>query len=162
LEKLAWYDVPTPHTILFGLSALVFALAFLLLPITASVRLLRRRSRAGASPQPSGARAARLLAWITAALVTAFVAGFAMIMSDPNVAAELTALNVLPLAALPVLATVGLLCAVLVVVTTVLAWVKRWWGRPGRLCHTTLALAGVVFFKIAMTYNLLALPFPTN
>ncbi|WP_346151822.1 serine hydrolase domain-containing protein [Nonomuraea recticatena] len=161
LEKLAWYDAPTPHTILFGLSALVFALAFLLLPITASVRLLRR-SRAGAPRQPAGARAARLLAWITAALVTTFAAGFAMIMSDPNVAAELTALNALPLAALPVIATVGLLCAVLVTVAAVPAWAKGWWGLPGRLCHTTLALAGVVFFKIAMTYNLLALPFPTN
>ncbi|MEU4546982.1 serine hydrolase domain-containing protein [Nonomuraea dietziae] len=162
LEKLAWYDAPAPHTILFGLGALVFALAFLILPITASVRLLRRRSRAGASRQPTGARAALLLAWITAALVTAFVTGFAMIMSDPNVAAELTALNAPPLAALPVLATVGLLCAVLVTAATVPAWVKGWWGLPGRLCYTALALAGVVFFKIAMTYNLLVLPFPTT
>ncbi|MGV9776890.1 serine hydrolase domain-containing protein [Streptosporangium sp. NPDC003464] len=162
LEKLAWYDAPMPHMILLGLSTLVFVSAFLLLPISASVRLLRRRSRAGAPRQPTGARVARLLAWITAALVTVFVTGIATTMSDPNVVMELTALNAPRLAALPVLATAGFLSAVLVTAATVPAWVKGWWGRPGRLCYTALALAGVAFFKIAMTYNLLALPFPTN
>ncbi|TDC05669.1 class A beta-lactamase-related serine hydrolase [Nonomuraea longispora] len=162
LEKLAWADEPMPHTILLGLSALVFVLAFLALPVSTLVRVLRRRSRAGARSQPAGARAARLLAWITAALVTVFVGGIAMTMSDPNVVTELTVLYAPRLAALPIVATAGLVLSVLVAGYAVAAWVKGWWGRPGRLGYTALALAGVVFFKIAMTYNLLALPFPTN
>ncbi|WP_246090212.1 serine hydrolase domain-containing protein [Nonomuraea deserti] len=162
LEKLAWSDEPMPHMVLSGLSALVFVLAFLALPITALVRALRGRSRAGARPHPAGARAARLLAWITAALVTVFVGGIATTMSDPNVVMELTALYAPPLAVLPIVATAGLVLSVLVAGCAVAAWAKGWWGRPGRLCYTAVALAGVAFFKIAMTYNLLALPFPTN
>ncbi|MEO3891701.1 serine hydrolase domain-containing protein [Nonomuraea sp. B5E05] len=162
LEKLHWSDEPMLHTVLLGLSGLVFMLAFLALPVNALVRVLRRRSRAGARSQPAGARVARLLAWITAALVTVFVGGVAVTMSDPNVVMELTSLYAPRLAALPIVATAGLVLCVVVAGCAVAAWVKGWWGRPGRLCYTGLALAGVVFFKIAMTYNLLALPFPTN
>ncbi|MEO3789335.1 serine hydrolase [Nonomuraea sp. B10E15] len=162
LEKLAWSEEPMLHMVLLGSSALVFVLAFLTLPITALVRVLRGRSRPGARPQPAGARVARLMAWITAALVTVFVGGIAMTMSDPNVVIELTTLYAPRLAVLPIVATAGLVLSVLVACCAVAAWVKGWWGRPGRLCYTALALAGVMFFKMAMTYNLLALPFPTN
>ncbi|MER5322090.1 hypothetical protein [Streptosporangium roseum] len=44
------------------------------------MRVLGRRSR-----HTPGARAARSPAWITGALVTAFLTGFAVVMADPAV-----------------------------------------------------------------------------
>ncbi|GAA4105138.1 serine hydrolase domain-containing protein [Actinomadura miaoliensis] len=157
LEKLAWYDSPGLNVGLLGGASLVMLLAFVGFPVLALVRVLRRRSR-----HPAGARAARLLAWATTAVVTVFLTGLAVTMADPNAVMETVALNPPAFAALPIVATVGLVLAILVVGATGAAWWKAWWSWAGRLSCTLLALSGVVFFKVLMTYNLVALPFPTN
>lgn len=162
LEKLAWYDTPTPHVILLGLGALAFLVCFLLLPVKGLVGVVRRPSRAGTPPEPAGPRAAKLLAWFTAAIVTGFTAAVAVTVSDPNVLMELTALNSPRFAALPFVATTGLLFSLAVTGAAIVAWVRGWWGWKGRLSYTLLVVAAVAFYKVAMTYNLLALPFPTN
>lgn len=153
LEKLAWYDSPAPHLGLLGSGALVLVLAFLGFPLLASMRVLRRRPR-----HAPGARAARLLAWITGALVTVFLTGFAAVMSDP---AAVLLDSPWP-AALRITATVALVSAVLVSAATVAAWWKGWWGWAGRLSYTLVALGGAGFFTVAVSYNLVALPFSAS
>ncbi|GAA5766427.1 D-aminopeptidase [Streptosporangium roseum] len=150
LEKLAWYDSPAPHLGLLGAGALALVLAFLGFPLLAAVRILGRRPR-----HTPGARAARSLAWITGALVTAFLTGFAVVMADPA-----TVLLDSPWpAALQVTAAVALVSAILVSAAAVAAWWKGWWGWAGRLSYTLVALGGAGFFTVAVSYNLVALPF---
>jgi hypothetical protein len=121
-----------------------------------------------ASANPSEAferlswRDSPLLAWVTGTLVTAFLTGIALVTSDPNALMDATVLDSPRLAALPVFATVAMGCVVLVLPAVAAAWWNRWWGLAGRLSFTLIGLTGVAFFTVAMTYNLVILPFPTG
>jgi hypothetical protein len=157
LERLAWYDSPMPHVGVLGFGALIYLLALPGFPVVALIRTLRRRTR-----HPVGARAARLLAWITGTLVTVFMVGIALVTSDSDALMETAALNSPQLAIVPVIVTVAFGFAVLVLLAAVPAWWKGWWSLTGRLSYTLIALTGVAFFKITMIYNLVILPFPTN
>ncbi|GIF64285.1 hypothetical protein Ais01nite_23200 [Asanoa ishikariensis] len=148
-EKLPWYDTPNVNLPLFAAGALAFLLAALGLPIAA---VLRRRRRVRTS-RP--ARLAGCTAWLSAALTTAFLAGFALVMADPNVVMAALPLGSPSLLALPVLATLSLVFAVPMVPATVLAWRGRWWGRTARISYTLLTLAAAGFFTVAFDYRLL-------
>ncbi|MEV5704002.1 serine hydrolase domain-containing protein [Actinoallomurus sp. NPDC052274] len=153
-EKLEWADSPALYLPMFGVGALMLLLCFLGVPVAALVRRLRHRpARSRAS------RAAWLTAWITGALGTAFLAGFASLMTDSNALQEKIMLGSPSLTVLPVVLAVAFVPAAGVLVGTVAAWWKGWWGWGGRLSYTLIALAGVAFLKVALTYNLVALPF---
>ncbi|MFI0353607.1 serine hydrolase domain-containing protein [Actinomadura sp. 9N407] len=154
--QLAWYDSPGLHLGLIAAGAAAFLIAFLAFPITAGVRAARRRPA-----HPGPARAARLLGWLAAALVTAFLTGTALVMSDGNAVMEAVSLGSPKLTALPYVATAAFAVSIAVLIAAVAAWFKGWWGRPGRIAYTLLALAAVPFFKLCITYHLVALPFPT-
>ncbi|MCO5990250.1 beta-lactamase family protein [Actinoallomurus spadix] len=153
-EKLEWADSPALYLPMFGAGALVLLLCFLGIPVAALVRRLRHRpARSRAS------RAAWLAAWGTGALGTAFLAGFASLMTDSNALQEKIMLGSPSLTVLPVVLAVAFIPAAAVLAGTVAAWWKGWWGWSGRLSYTLIALAGVAFLKVALTYNLVALPF---
>ncbi|MFF3665929.1 serine hydrolase domain-containing protein [Microtetraspora malaysiensis] len=148
-EEVPWYDAPTLNLPLFVTGALALLLATLGLPLAAAVRRIRKVR------PPLPARLAALAAWISAALATVFLAGFALLMADPNVLMAALPLNSPRLAALPVLATLALAFAVPMVPATVVAWRARWWSLPSRIAYTLLALAAVAYFAVALGYHLL-------
>ncbi|MDX6738305.1 serine hydrolase domain-containing protein [Actinocorallia sp. A-T 12471] len=142
--KLPWYASPSLHLALLGLSALALALTSLLTPLTALSRALRHRT-----PEvPLLSRAASLLTWTAATLSTAFVAGIATAMADPNAVNELLTLNSPRLAVLPPLAATALLTAITATALTLLTPLRR----P---LQALPLLAFPPFFLILHTYNLL-------
>jgi hypothetical protein len=157
LEKLAWYSQPALHQGLLGVGALLLIAGFVVLSLLALVRALRRRPR-----HPSGARVARLALWLTGLLATVFLAGIAAAMADSAAVTELVTLNPPRFAVLPYVGTAALICSLVALMMIVAVWWRGWWTRTGRVTYTLVALAAIPFFKIAMVYNLLALPFPTN
>ncbi|MFF5211155.1 serine hydrolase domain-containing protein [Streptosporangium sp. NPDC000396] len=148
-ERIPWYDAPALNLPLFAIGALALLLATLGLPLAAAVRRIRKAR----SPLP--ARLATLSAWISAALATAFLVGFVLLMADPNVLMSALPLNSPHLAALPVLATFALVFAIPMAPATVIAWHARWWSLPFRVAYTLLTLAVAVYFKVALDYRLL-------
>ncbi|GAA2435058.1 serine hydrolase [Actinomadura vinacea] len=156
-QRLAWYDGPSLHLGLLLAGAAAFLVAFFAVPVVALVRGVRHRP---AHPVP--ARLTRALAWVAAALVTGFLTGMAMVMSDGNAVMELVALGSPELTALPYVATASFIAALALAAGTVAAWWKGWWGLTGRISLTVLVLLSVPFYKLCITYHLLALPFPTS
>ena len=156
-ERLAWYDAPTLHLGLLVAGAAAFLVAFVAFPVVAAVRGVRHRP---AHPLP--ARLTRALAWLAAALVTAFLTGISLVMADGNAVMEAVPLGSPKLTALPYVATASFVAAIPLVAGLAAAWWKGWWGRTGRVSLTLLVLASVPFYKLCITYHLLALPFPTS
>lgn len=142
-ERIAWYEAPGLTLPLFATGALALMLAVLVLPLLA------------ADHRPREARLAVLTTWICAVLTTVFLAGFGLLMADPNVLMADLPLNPPRLAVLPVLATLALAFAVPMVPATVLAWRARWWRLPARISYTLLTLATAAFFAVALVYRLL-------
>ncbi|GAA4619778.1 serine hydrolase [Actinoallomurus vinaceus] len=153
-EKLEWADSPALYLPMFGAGALVLVLCFLGVPVAALVRRLR-----GRPVRSRASRAAWLTAWVTGALATAFLAGFASLMTDGNALTEKIMLGSSSLTVLPVVMAVAFVPAAGVLAGTAAAWWRGWWGWSGRLAYTAIGLAGVAFLKVALTYNLVALPF---
>ena len=142
---------------LLGVGALLLIAGFVVLSLIALVRALRRRPQ-----NPAGARVARLMLWLTGLLATVFLAGIAAAMADSAAVTELVTLDPPRFAVLPFIATAALICSLVALVMLVPVWWRGWWTRSGRVAYTVVALAAIPFFKIAMVYNLVALPFPTN
>ncbi|URN03748.1 beta-lactamase family protein [Actinomadura madurae] len=156
-QRLAWYDEPSLHlTLLIG-GAFAFIIAFFAFPVLALVRGLRHRP---AHPLP--ARLTRAQAWLAAALTTVFLVAMALAMSDGNALMEAVVLGSPHLTVLPYIATASFVAALPLPVALVGAWWKNWWRLPGRIAFTLLVLLSVPFFKLCVTYHLLALPFPTT
>ncbi|GGV39165.1 hypothetical protein GCM10010182_74390 [Actinomadura cremea] len=120
--------------------------------MTALARALGRRP---AHPVP--ARLTRAAAWLAGALVTGFLTGMALVMSDGNAVMEAVALGSPELTALPWAATASLAATVAFAAGVVAAWRKGWWGLPGRISLTLLALAAVPFHGLCIAYNVLYL-----
>ncbi|TDC54457.1 class A beta-lactamase-related serine hydrolase [Actinomadura sp. KC345] len=155
-DRLAWYDEPSLHLGLLVAGAAAFLIAFFAFPVVAVVRGVRHRP-----VHPLPARLTRTAAWLAAALVTAFLTGMSLVMSDGNAIMEMVPLGSPELTALPYIATASFIAAIPLAVAVVAAWWKGWWGRTGRISLTLLVLASVPFYKLCITYHLLALPFPT-
>ncbi|MGC4750404.1 serine hydrolase domain-containing protein [Micromonospora sp. DT201] len=151
-QRLAWWQSPTLHQLLLVGALAVLLLTLFYYPIAALVRRLRRRSPS------AGTRwsiTARLAAWVTAALATAFTAGLAVLFSDSNRLLETIILGRSPLV-ITVLAmsTAAMVTAAAAIVGTVAAWRQGWWTLPGRLHHTAVSLAAIVFLGVVAIYHL--------
>lgn len=149
-ERLPWWQSPLLHKILLAASLLVLLAALLHWPVAGLVRRLRGR------PAPSRwAGAARLAAWVTAALVAGFTAGFAMLFADGNRLNESILLGGSPLMiTVLALSTTAVATTALAAAGTIAAWRRRWWTRTGRLHHTAVTLAAATFLTVAATYHL--------
>ena len=156
-DRLAWYDEPPLHLGLLVAGAAAFLIAFVAFPVVALVRGVRSRP-----VHPLPARLTRTLAWLAGALVTAFLTGMSRAMSDGNAVMEMVPLGSPELTTLPYIATASFAAAIPLAVAVVAAWWKGWWGRTGRISLTLLVVASVPFYKLCITYHLLALPFPTS
>ncbi|GGO18924.1 serine hydrolase domain-containing protein [Micromonospora parathelypteridis] len=151
-QRLAWWQSPTLHQVLLVGALTVLLVTLLYYPIAVLVRLLRRRSPAAGTRWST---TARLAAWITAALATAFTAGLAVLFSDGNRLQESILLGKSPVV-ITVLAmsTTAVVTAAATITGTVAAWRRGWWTLPGRLHHTAVSLAAVVFLGVVSIYHL--------
>ncbi|MGW0484164.1 serine hydrolase domain-containing protein [Nonomuraea sp. NPDC003214] len=150
LERLAWYQSPSLHLGLLGVSLTVLVLSAVGWPVAFAVRRARRRSPAPA-PRPAG-----LPGWLTAALVTASAGSLAAMVADFDANQADFFLGGSPLftaiTTLPVLAAVATAAQV---VTVALAWRKGWWTLAGRAHHSVVALAALAYLSVAAAYNLI-------
>ncbi|MET8629303.1 hypothetical protein ABZW30_37160 [Kitasatospora sp. NPDC004669] len=147
-QPLAWYQAPGLHRITALAGLAVLALTLLGWTVGALVRLVRRRGRAG---QP----AVRLLGAAVSTLLLAATACFALLTADPNELNQTLFLADSPLlTVVPVLVLAALALTAPMLVCTVLAWRRRWWGVPGRLHYTALTLASLLLLLLAGAYDL--------
>ncbi len=149
-ERLNWNESGTNHQMVLIAAVTVIIVSMLGWAVNGVVR--RARSH---GPASRGARSARLVAGITALLVTAMVGCFAVLVSDPNAMNEAILLGDSPLLWLvPVLGALAAVGAVGTVVGSVLAWTRGWWHPLARLHFTGAAVALVLFVSVAAEYNL--------
>ncbi|GGK86228.1 FmtA-like protein [Planomonospora parontospora subsp. parontospora] len=152
-DRIGPLDHPSLHLALLAAALLASLAALLGFPVAAAVRAVRRRS----SPPPAGPRVPRLLAWLAAASVVAFTAGFGSLLADQGRALPLVLEGAPVLVALLVLASLTVPLAAALLVCTALAWWRRWWRAPGRIAYTLVSLGVTAFAVVAVAYNLAGL-----
>ncbi|MET7668253.1 hypothetical protein [Micromonospora luteifusca] len=92
---------------------------------------------------------------ISAALATAFTTGLAVLFSDGNRLQESILLGRSPLViTVLALSTAAMVTAAATATGTVAAWRRGWWTLTGRLHHTAVSLAAVVFLGVVSVYHL--------
>ncbi len=175
-NKVAWYDAPTVHILLVVACVLLFLSALLLWPLGFVRRVMRQGALRkkfgqnvdpeGLQTQPSNEQGKRpgkrragpflisRLAGVLCALNLLFLIGLVLITSNPL---DL-AFGVSPI--LTTLFALALVSAVLsagVVVSTILAWWRRFWSAKRRVHYTLVALAGLAFAWELLYWNLLGI-----
>lgn len=151
-QRLAWWQSPVLHQVLLAGSLLILVATALCWPLVALIR--RLRGRAVTQGGGAWARAARIAAWVTAALATAFTVVLAILFSDGNQLQERVVLGSPLFITALALSTVALVGTVATIAGTVAAWRGRWWGPAGRLHHTAVSIAAVTFVGVAAVYHL--------
>lgn len=147
LERLAWYESPTLHQILLGVSVLLF-LSALVFPL---IRYLLERRFVELPPLYGRERGARWLAILVALLHLGGLVALGTVFGEEDLfSGELGGLGLV--LALPVLGsalTLGL------VWLTITAWRTRMWGRWARVHYTVFTLGALVFTWVLNHWNLL-------
>lgn len=153
-EPLGGANSPMLHLVTLGLTVLILLAGLLWFPILALVRRLRGRER-----HPVGAYIARIVAWTISLGLTMFAAGFAIVSSDPNRLMQLPLTGDLVLSiALNSVTVIGVLGIAAIIATTA-AWARGWWTLKGRVSYTVMTVATLGFLWVAITYNLIGLPY---
>ncbi|MEU4581429.1 serine hydrolase domain-containing protein [Kitasatospora aureofaciens] len=148
-EPLAWYQAPELHQRIALGSLVVLVLTVLGWGLAAVVRAARGKGRAG---QP----AARLLGWLTGAVLVVATAGFALLTSDSNALNQTLFLGDSPLLkVVPAMYLGAAVLTLLMVICAVVAWRRGWWGVFGRLHYTGVTVAALVFLVLAGGYDLI-------
>lgn len=154
--KTPWYGTSSLHRLLFLSGSLLFLGALMAWPIGYVSR--RRKQPVGSNPTPLPARLARWAAALFGLLWLVFLLGLASIFADilpgfgyPRIFFEnppqldiLTPLSIL-------LGGLGLA----MLVFSVLAWARRWWGLGGRIFYSLLALAGLLLTWALVYWNVI-------
>lgn len=148
-EKVRLYETPRAQNALFVAAMFLFVTTLVIVPLGAR---LRKRYNVTAEMIPRVPFATRLLAWLMSLSFVIFVGGIAVLYQDPfeiafGMPAGTKELLVVPL--------VGALFGALLLLATVVAWV-RGHGRPlGRLYYTLLVLVTAGFLWQLDYWNLL-------
>jgi CubicO group peptidase (beta-lactamase class C family) len=150
--KSPWYATTGFQMMLLGFSAVMFIGMLVGWPVTAIKNRKRRE------PQSGQARAARWIGFLAALTALVFLVWFISIFTSIHPAYGVPSLlfqeppgfNILMI--LPVILTV---LAVGMLVFAVLAWIKNWWSRGGRIFYTLLTLAVLVFVWQLIYWNFL-------
>lgn len=154
-SPLPWYQSPSLHLAAVGLATAALLVGVVAFP----VRAVLGRFQAERETDSGGARSARAIAWLAGVSVAIFAAAFAIVSADSNRLAEI------PLTGDPVLSfalntmTVTAALTIAMVIFSVWAWVRGWWGPVGRISYTLLTLAAVFLVAISVHYRLIGLPF---
>jgi CubicO group peptidase (beta-lactamase class C family) len=174
-NKVAWYDAPNVHILLFVACVLLFLSALLLWPLGFVRRAMGRGARSkqsgrnadlegsltyppaeqGKSPLKHRGILPLLTSWLVGVLCVLnvlFLIGLGLTVSNPlnlafGVPPTLTALFALALISAAL--TVG------VVISTILAWWGRFWSAGRRIHYTLVALAALALAWELVYWNLL-------
>lgn len=150
-QKVAWYDTRTFQYALLLVCALLFLSALLLWPL--QLRSARRQRRT--HPPQTGSRLARWLAGIVC-LVNLIILGTLLVLILTEQVTDIQ-YGVPPwLVAIFILALVSALLTIGVLLCTLLAWGKHWWGTTSRIHYTLVALAALAFVIELAYWNLLS------
>ncbi|MFH9349461.1 serine hydrolase domain-containing protein [Kitasatospora sp. NPDC017646] len=148
-EPLAWYQAPELHQRIALGSLAVLVLTVIGWGVAAVVRAARGRGRAG---QP----VARLLGWLTGAVLVVATGCFALLTSDSNALNQTLFLGDSPLLkVVPAMYLGAAVLTLLMVICAVVAWRQGWWGVFGRLHYTGVTVAALVFLVLAGGYDLI-------
>jgi CubicO group peptidase (beta-lactamase class C family) len=140
-----WYESSLFQFAIAGSALLILGSALAFWPVLAWY--MKNRPIIGSPP-----RAARLCAWLMSFLLAVFLLGFAAVLLDPRQLLLGLPNFVQHLLWLPLLAG---LFALISVFFALLAWVKGYWGFPGRLHYSLVALAGSSLLWWSWHWNLL-------
>jgi len=155
-ERVWWYQTPSFHMGLLGVTALLFLSAFL----AGLVRSLRHRPPSEGAVSRMG-RGAWALAGLVGALNLLFVAAlFITAGGTPEGGIGESTYGVPPVQV--ALLTIPVLTAALAAVMLVLtasAWRRRWWSVFGRIHYSLVTLAALAFVWFADYWNLLGFRF---
>lgn len=153
LIKNRWFETTGFN---LGLLALYMVL-FLSFPIIQAITFLIQRRRIDMTPAGLPARGAQLVAVLVSLLSLAVAAGaFASVILDPyNL--FIGHLNAWPFVSAASIVVVLLTLAM--VIFTALAWKRRFWGLPGRIHYTLVALGACGFVWFMTFWNILGKSF---
>jgi CubicO group peptidase (beta-lactamase class C family) len=151
--KVAWYQNPALHLgmALAGFGGLTGGL--LAIPLLAGIRRLRGQKA------PAGPRPVRLFAWFAAVVASVGLISLALLMSSPAALPEKLFLGAPELLLAMAALTLVVPCAAVLCFCAVMAWVRGWWGVPGRMGYSLLAFCATSLSIVAVTYNFLGPPF---
>ncbi|MBD0689034.1 serine hydrolase domain-containing protein [Streptomyces sp. CBMA123] len=148
-QPLAWYQAPELHQRIAIGSLAVLGLTVIGWLVAAVVRSARGKGRAG---QP----VARLLGWVTGAVLVAATVCFALLTSDSNALNQTLFLgDSALLTVVPAMYAGAAVLTLLMVVCAVIAWRRGWWGVFGRLHYTGVTVAALLFLVLAGGYDLI-------
>ncbi|WP_170210317.1 serine hydrolase domain-containing protein [Saccharopolyspora antimicrobica] len=153
-DRIGVGGLPQLHLAMFGFGTAAGLLAVAGFPLLAAIRRVRRRPA-----HPRGARIARVIGWLTGAVVVTFVAWFGSLMLDEPAATTAVMEATPTLITLLVLASATIPLAALMVLGALGAWWRRWWRLPGRIAYTALTLGALSFATAALIYNFPGPPF---
>ncbi|GAB3155016.1 serine hydrolase [Micromonospora sonneratiae] len=147
-EKLPWYATPTLHLVVAMVALLALLVGLFWWPIAAV-----RRRRAVSS---AAARLTTLTGWLTAASFLGFTVLLAVVLGDGAALNDHIFLDdSVPLTVALVLFLVAAVTTFGMLTGTIVAWVRRWWSRAGRIGYTATAAAAVSLLAVGATYNLI-------
>ncbi len=150
LEKLKWYESPEFHLPLLGGCALLFASAVIGWPF---VVLVTRGKLIAGKRRTFMSVLFTWLGWTGSVVFLAFLGGFALlVMQNPNeivfgISDELKLLLLVPQACAGI--------AGLLLICSLVSWVRSYWRFTGRVHYLLVALAGVGFVGFLYFWNLL-------
>jgi CubicO group peptidase (beta-lactamase class C family) len=152
LVKASWYQTQLFHLSILGLCMLVF-LFTLLGWLISFIRAWRKRQ-----PQPLPLRLAQISGTVFIFLLLVFLAGVVYVVSQVDLVSN-TPLFVLEVpTALPLVLAIPpimVVTGILLLVFTLLTWVKRLWSFGGRLHYTLLTIAAWVMLWELVYWNFL-------
>jgi hypothetical protein len=143
LVKVPWYGGTTVKFGVWGFSLLIFVSTLVAAPVALFVRRKQDADR-------RLTRSERLARWVALALC---VVGIGFLALGP--VTEMTGLDTSM--AIAVLAWCVAVLALAVVLLAATAWWKGWWGLPGRLHYTVIALVGVALVWYELYWEFLKL-----
>lgn len=149
--RLKWNETPVFHFFTLGLTLFIF-LTTLSWPLGA----LRRRVCSPVSEKPDAPRLFRLTAGIMSGLCVIFLICLLSMLSSPEKLIYGVPFTLKILFAMPFVATA---LAVGVLFFSVIAWMKKYWNRCGRLYYFLILVTFVVFLWFLNYWNLLGFKF---
>jgi CubicO group peptidase (beta-lactamase class C family) len=152
-EKVPWNANPLLHYILLVICCILFLSAILGGMIGGFIHLFHKHHE---TEQPLLSTIARWLSPITSAIFLVVLVAFAAIYLDKNGFAMAIAFG--QASTINVILTAWLVASILtlgVVVFTLIAWLKRYWGIASRIHYTMVTVAAVAFVWFLNYWNLL-------
>ena len=145
-ERLAWYESAAAQMGTMGALLLLFLSAVVVWPLGAVVHRLRKRHL---ETKPAWRRSL-WVGWVVSALNLVFLLVVLLTFGEEFVFG--VPLSIRVILVIPIITSI---LAVVLLILTAIAWVRRYWSLLGRLTYSFIALASVLFVLFAGYWNML-------